>query len=135
MKAAFCSWDKPGPTSAQNVWLRNLLPELRQRGIESQVLFLTIGQPEDCPTVQLLRNQGFKCPATANLGSTHHYVRWILKRLAEDPPDVFVPHNVLVAYYAGRWVREAHIPVVGVLHATDAFCAGLCRQFGANSNH
>jgi glycosyltransferase involved in cell wall biosynthesis len=56
-------------------------------------------------------------------------MRWILARLQENPPDVFVPNLVPSAYFAGRWVRAAGIPTVGVLHSDDAFYRGLQQSF------
>jgi len=63
---------------------------------------------------------------------TEQRVRWILERLAEDPPDVFVSNMVIpAAYYAGRWLREVGIPTVGICHVgADHFLyPGLLDQF------
>jgi colanic acid/amylovoran biosynthesis glycosyltransferase len=57
-------------------------------------------------------------------------VRWIFDRLAEDPPDVFVVNAVYpAAYYAGRWLREAGIPTVGICHGMLSFYQGLLDEF------
>jgi colanic acid/amylovoran biosynthesis glycosyltransferase len=58
-------------------------------------------------------------------------VRWIFDRLAEDPPDVFVVNAVYpAAYYAGRWLREAGIPTVGICHGgVHSFYQGLLDEF------
>jgi glycosyltransferase involved in cell wall biosynthesis len=59
-------------------------------------------------------------------------VRWIFDRLAEDPPDVFVVNAVYpAAYYAGRWLREAGIPTVGICHVGPVvgFYQGLLDEF------
>src|SRR5262249_16707056 len=56
-------------------------------------------------------------------------IRWILTRLAADPPDVFVPNLMVPAYYASRWVRAAGVPTVGVLHSDDAFHRALLWVF------
>jgi glycosyltransferase involved in cell wall biosynthesis len=41
----------------------------------------------------------------------------MLERLASDPPDAFIANMVLpAAYYAGRWLREAGIPTIGICH-------------------
>jgi glycosyltransferase involved in cell wall biosynthesis len=63
---------------------------------------------------------------------TEQRVRWILEQLAEDPPDVFVANAVIpAAYYAGRWVREAGIPTVGICHigASHVLYPGLLDEF------
>jgi glycosyltransferase involved in cell wall biosynthesis len=63
---------------------------------------------------------------------TEQRVRWILERLADDPPDVFVCSAVIpAAYYAGRWLREAGIPTVGICHGGGMYhlYPGLLDQF------
>jgi glycosyltransferase involved in cell wall biosynthesis len=63
---------------------------------------------------------------------TEQRVSWILERLAEDPPDVFVTSAVIpAAYYAGRWLREAGIPTVGICHVGVNYFLypGLLDQF------
>ena len=39
-------------------------------------------------------------------------MRWILERLADDPPDVFICSAVIpAAYYAGRWLEKPVSPL------------------------
>lgn len=76
-----------------------------------------------------LRSQGVDCAAVATQTYIEDRVRWILKRLQEDPPDVFVPNAMLPSYYAGRWAREAGIPTVGILHSDDSYHRGLLNEF------
>jgi len=134
MKVTFCAHDEPNKVGGPNAWLPRLLSELRCRGIEPRVLFITWGPPEECPSVRLLRREGFDCPATSWLRFTERHVRWVLDRVAEDPPDVFVPNVMVPAYYAGRWVRQAGIPTVGVLHSDDTFHRALGNEFVAGKN-
>jgi glycosyltransferase involved in cell wall biosynthesis len=61
---------------------------------------------------------------------TKQRMRWIFARLQEDPPDVFVINAVSpAAYYAGRWLREAGIPTVGICHGMLSFYQGLLDEF------
>lgn len=130
MKVTFCAYDNFNYVGGPNVWLKRLLPDLRKRGIESRILFITHGSPpENCPTINALRVQGFDCPAVIWPRYTEQRMRWIIKRLVEDPPDIFVPNLMVPAYYAGRWVREANIPTVGILHSDDVFYYGLLDEF------
>jgi glycosyltransferase involved in cell wall biosynthesis len=101
---------------------------LRLRGIESRVLFFTFDREEGL-TVRALRQQGFDCEAILWPQYTEDRVRWILERLCDDPPDIFVPNLSPPACFAGRWVREAGIPTIGVLHADNNFGKGLVREF------
>jgi colanic acid/amylovoran biosynthesis glycosyltransferase len=90
---------------------------------------VTNDDPAGCSTIQMLRQQGFECHAINKPYYTEERVRWILKKLSEEPPDVFVPNLIVPACYAGKWAREAGIPTVGVLHSDEAFYYGLLDEF------
>jgi glycosyltransferase involved in cell wall biosynthesis len=128
MKVTFVAYDKPDNVGGPPAWLQRLLPALRRHGIEARCLFL-LHWGETGPSVEFLRAQGFDCPAVLAPATTEERIRWILARLREDPPDIFVPNLVVAAYLAGRWVREAGIATVGILHSDDAFYRGLQDQF------
>ncbi|MFC1688671.1 glycosyltransferase family 4 protein [Pseudomonadota bacterium] len=49
--------------------------------------------------------------------------------MQDNPPDVFVPNLVVAAYFAGRWVKAAGIPTIGILHSDDAFYRGIQDEF------
>ena len=72
---------------------------------------------------------GFDCPAVPCHASTEDRVKWILTRLREDPPDVFVPNHVLAAYFAGRWARACGMPTVGVIHSPDDYHRAIQEEF------
>jgi colanic acid/amylovoran biosynthesis glycosyltransferase len=129
MKVTFCAYDKPGYVGGPNAGLIRLLPILRLKGIQPKVLFITHAEPEKCPTVQALRQKGFDCPAIYGLLYTEERIRWLLEQLEEDPPDIFVPNLVVPALYAGKWVRRAKIPTVGVLRSDEDFYYGLLDEF------
>jgi hypothetical protein len=76
----------------------------------------------------------FNGAVTSWLHFTERHVQWILDRVVEDPPDVFVPNLMVPAFYAGRWVRQAGIPTVGVLHSDDCFHRGIVSEFVCGSN-
>jgi colanic acid/amylovoran biosynthesis glycosyltransferase len=128
MKVTFCAYDHVKYVGGPNAWLRRLLPALCCHGVQPQVLFIT-QSAEECPTVFSLRRQGIICKEIYRPQYTEQRVHWLVDRLAEDPPDVFVPNLMVPAYYAGRWVREAGIPTVGVLHSDDPFYRGLLTEF------
>ena len=117
------------------MWLsRFFLPDLSRRGIESRVLCFHLSPEEEFPTVRSLRQAGFSCTTVSEeeIKYTKQRVRWIFDRLTEDPPDVFVVNAVYpAAYYAGRWLREAGIPTVGICHGGGMmnFYPGLLDEF------
>lgn len=118
MKVAFCTREDTDVSGGQNTWLCRFVPALKQFGIESQVLCFSLSR-EELPTMRAFRKAGIQCTKSCDKDRkyTEQRVRWILRQLAVDPPDVFVSNMVIPeAYYAGRWLREAGIPTVGVCH-------------------
>jgi glycosyltransferase involved in cell wall biosynthesis len=105
-----------------------LLPGLRERGITVRCLFLlhwgTTG-----PALEFAKREGFEFDATLASDKTEDRVRWILDRLAANPPDVFIPNLVVAGYFAARWTREADIPTIGILHSDDAFYRAIQDEF------
>ncbi|OCQ94472.1 glycosyl transferase family 1 [Nostoc sp. MBR 210] len=130
MKVTFCTYDSPNFTGGPNSWLRCLLPSLQKNGIESEVLFFIDGKvPNECPCFDALSKQGFSCKAFPWETTTQHKIRWILSKLSENPPDIFVPNLIVAALYASKWVKLAGIPTIGVLHSDDDFYKGIIREF------
>ena len=134
MKVTFCTRDYANVSGGHNTWLCHFLPYLRRRGIESRVLCFPLSPEEEFPTVRSLRQAGFSCTTVSEeeMKYTEQRVCWILEQLADDPPDVFVSSAVVpAAYYAGRWLREAGIPTVGICHGGGMYhlYPGLLDQF------
>jgi len=129
MKVTFCAYDRADYFCGPNAWLRRLLPDLRGQGIDVRVLCITHSDPASCPTVVALQKQGIACTSVVKHDFIEDRIRWILVSLRDDPPDLFVPHLMLPALYAARWVREAGIPTIGVMHSSDNFYYGLLSEF------
>lgn len=128
LKVTFCTYDKPGCVGGPFSWLQRLLPTLREHGIEARCLiFLHHG--DTGPTLEAFRSEGIACDSILCHERTEDRVRWVLERLRENPPDVFVPNLPVAAYFAGAWVRTAGIPTVGILHSDDPFYRALQDEF------
>jgi colanic acid/amylovoran biosynthesis glycosyltransferase len=129
MKILICAHDQPNYINGPNIWLRRLLPELRNRGIEARLLFFTSGDPALCDSLNRLKQQGFLCDIYRGKQYTEHKIRWILNKINEEVPDVFIPNLIVPAYYAARWIKNAGIPTVGVLHSDDPFYRAIIEEF------
>jgi colanic acid/amylovoran biosynthesis glycosyltransferase len=134
MKIVFCTRDSGFLSGGHNTWLTGFLPDLRRRGIEARVLCFTLSHREPIPTVSPLREAGFSFTIFSEEEKkyTEQRVHWILERLAEDPPDVFVSNAVIpAAYYVGRWLRKAGIPTVAICHGGGMYdrYPGLLDEF------
>jgi len=133
MRVSFFTRDYANVSGGHNTWLCRFLPNLRERGIEPRVLCFQLSPADEFPTARSLRQAGFNCTTVSEqeIKYTKQRVRWIFDWLAEDPPDVFVANAVYpAAYYAGRWLREAGIPTVGICHGMMSFYQGLLDEFG-----
>jgi glycosyltransferase involved in cell wall biosynthesis len=80
------------------------------------------------PAITPLKEAGFDCPST-NLELTEDRIRWILNDVASHRPDVFVPNLVIAGYYAARWIKDAGIPTVGIVHSDDLFYHAILDEF------
>jgi glycosyltransferase involved in cell wall biosynthesis len=127
-QVVFCTHDKPDSLGGPFTWLRNLLPALRDRGVESRVLALT-HYGGTGPVVESLRADGFDVAVTDCHTRTIDDVRWILTQLEPAPPRVFIPNFVVPAYFAARWLRQAGAATVAVLHSDDPWYRALQSEF------
>jgi len=130
MKVTFCTYDSPSYLGGPSTWLKRLLPDLRDLGVELEVLFFLDGYaPNNCLCLVDLINHGIACYTFPMKSSTEQKIHWILSQLTDRPPDIFVPHMLVAAFYASRWIKAAGIPTIGVLHSDDEFYRGVLRQF------
>ncbi|MEM8781023.1 MAG: glycosyltransferase family 4 protein [Cyanobacteria bacterium P01_G01_bin.49] len=129
MKVTFCASDFPNQVGGPYAWLPRLLPDLRARSIEPRVLFFSGGKIKKCQSIQQVKQQGFPHEVSTTNRYTRQRVRWILEKLSEDPPDVFIPNLLVPAFYASHWVKKAGIPTIGILHSDDSFYHAAVDQF------
>jgi glycosyltransferase involved in cell wall biosynthesis len=127
LRIDFCAFDQPGYVNGPNVWLQGLCRELAARGVDVRVLVAFRSAPG--PTCAALDTLGIETEQVEWQPYTEDRIRWILERVAASPPDVFVANYSVAGYLAGRWIRAAGIPTIGVLHSDDAFHWGLVDQF------
>ncbi len=128
MKVTFCAYDNPTYVGGPNAWLRRLLPGLVESGIDPALLILYELDPTACPFLQWVKKSGYRYRATQKRFAEEK-ISWILREVAADPPDVFVPNLMVPAHHAGRWIKAAGIPTVGVVHSDDEFYRDLLREF------
>ena len=79
---------------------------------------------KDSPTLDLLEHQhGISVErfSLRNFTTTSERVRWILNRLKQNPPDLFVPDYLVAGLYAGKWVRAAGIPTLSCFRSDDPY--------------
>ena len=135
MKIAICTYDGKDRFGGPFTWLSRILPEFAHVGIESHALIFREHAKRDCTLLPVLKRKGITCSSMPlqSLSQWHDNtegrVRWLLQELRRHRPDVFITNMVAPAYYAARWVREAGIPTVGLLHSDDDAHHALAETF------
>jgi colanic acid/amylovoran biosynthesis glycosyltransferase len=128
LRITFCAYDKPGNIGGPVTWLQLLLPALQERGFEVSCLILFhVG--DTGPLVEHLREKGVPFHTSPYHFYTEDNIRWILERLQENPPHIFVPNLVVAAYYAAAWAKKAGIHTVGISHSDDPFYHAIQKEF------
>jgi colanic acid/amylovoran biosynthesis glycosyltransferase len=127
----FCAYDWPENICGPASWVERLLPLLNDHGIRTKCLVLCWGGPG--PLSQKLKESFIDHELIICDGTTQQRATWILDQLAASPPDIFVPNLVVPALYAARWLREAGIPTVGVLHSDDDFYRAVRDEFACGT--
>jgi len=118
----------PNQINGPNIWLQRILPELSKRGFEPVVIFLMYADRQ-CEVMENLRKSGIKCIPVPRQPFTEQNIIQILIILNEISPDIFVPNLSVPAYFASKWIKEAGIPTVGILHSDDIFHHELIEHF------
>jgi colanic acid/amylovoran biosynthesis glycosyltransferase len=129
MKIAICAHDYPDYVSGPNVWLLRFIHEFQNIGIKSVVLFTRGGSGDEFRYVKSVRESGSPCYVYSGPVYSEHKIKWILKILQKESPDIFIPNLDFQAFYAARWVREAGIPTVGLLRSDDKIYHAIIEEF------
>jgi colanic acid/amylovoran biosynthesis glycosyltransferase len=130
MKVSFTTFDAPDFVGGPNSWLRRVVPRLQDGGWNVDVRFyIERGPAETCPCYRALTAIGIPCRAMSSHEPMFEQVRWLLRGLAESPPDVFVINLGGAGYLATRWIRRAGIPSIGILHSDDALYRRIFDEF------
>jgi glycosyltransferase involved in cell wall biosynthesis len=115
-----------------NAWLQRLVPDLtRNYGLNVQTLFIYSGIAVDCPTLSFFKAQGLPT-STINrdeLPYVADQVKALLHIVKKEAIQVVVANLVIPAFYATFYLRQAGIPVIGVMHSNDLFYEGVITKF------
>ncbi len=128
-KVIFCAYDGKNIINGINTWLIRLLPQLAQNGVEVSVIFITWAPEADCTTIPLLRAKGIKCIVIPTAHYSEKIIKWILRHLRDEKPDIFIPGNMVPALHASKWVKQAGIATVAILHNDDSEYEGIINGF------
>ena len=129
MKVLFCAYDRPGHVATgPNAWLQRLIPDLTcNYGLNVHTLFVYSGTEADCPTLSFFKAQGLPTSAInrEELPYVADQVKALLHIVKKEAIQVVVANLVIPAFYATSYLRQAGIPVIGVMHSNDLFYKGV----------
>lgn len=133
MKILFCAYDRPGHiASGPNAWIQRLIPDLRkQYGLNVHAFFIYNGDVKDCPTLNYFVKENLPVSYISRdeMPYVEDQVRCLLKLVKKEKITIVVANVVIPAFYAGKYLKKAHIPVIGVLHSNDTFHRGVVEKF------
>ncbi|WP_460680162.1 glycosyltransferase family 4 protein [Mucilaginibacter koreensis] len=115
----FCAHDGKNVTNGINAWLLGLLPEFQKKGYDIRVLFTSWFPKDECTTITQLEDKGIPCIKVTGKRYSESEVKWILKFVKRENPDVVIVSHILPALFAGKWIIGANIPTVMILHNDD----------------
>jgi glycosyltransferase involved in cell wall biosynthesis len=116
MRLLFIIQDRENYTAGPVINMVRLLPELVRRGYEVFALIVFRRARSSCAA--LLEKEGVNCTIVPFPKFTEDYIKDIFQHAQAIDPDVFIANVSFQGAYAGRWIKEAGVPVV-VAHRSD----------------
>lgn len=133
MKVLVCAYDRPGHVATgPNAWLQRLVPDLiGNYELNVHTLFIYSGAASDCPTMSFFKTQGLPVSSINRdeLPYVADQVKALLSIVKKEAIQVVLANLVIPAFYATRYLKNAQIPVIGVLHSQDDFYKGVINKF------
>lgn len=118
-------YDRPDYPSGPIVNYLRLLPRLAESGYKVYVLVI---YSKDYPNGRILQHGGIIVHATRK-NFTEPLVKWILDKVEEIQPHVFIPDVSTPGCFAGIWVMKAGIPVITSHRSDDKLNWGKALYF------
>ncbi|MCU0337521.1 MAG: glycosyltransferase family 4 protein [Sediminibacterium sp.] len=127
----------PNFVCGPNSWLKRLLPELQSLAINVKVLIWRKGGINNCHFIDFI-SQSTIPYLIIEEGKNFYLEQYIFETvmlLKEENPDIFFPNFIVEALYAVPWIKNANIPVVGILHSDDLFHQTYINEFFIQNNN
>jgi glycosyltransferase involved in cell wall biosynthesis len=133
MKVTICAFDAPNNLDGPTTWIKRLLPYFRERNIDSRIIFLAAND-KDLPAYKYFVDEGFECKIIYWELFNDEKVKAILEDVKQCPPDIFITNYFAIPLEAGKWIKQAGIPTVMVLHNDNKYHYDLVKKYAANNN-
>lgn len=133
MKVTICAFDAPHNLDGPTTWIKRLLPYFREKNIESRIIFLA-AHDKDLPAYNYFVNAGFECKLIYWELFNDEKVLAILNDIKQFPPDIFITNYFAIPLEAARYIKQAGIPTVMVLHNDNKYHYDLVKKYAANND-
>jgi colanic acid/amylovoran biosynthesis glycosyltransferase len=133
MKVTICAFDAPNNLDGPTTWIKRLLPYLREKNIESKIIFLAAND-KDLPAYKYFVDEGFECKLIYWELFNDEKIKAILEDVKQFPPDIFITNYFAIPLEAGKWIKKAGIPTVMVLHNDNKYHYDLVKKYAANND-
>ncbi len=130
LKVDIVAYDDDQAVSGPASWAVRMPPLLRERGLDVRLLLLNWGCGEHGMIARACRNT--QVPYfTQKFGSTDENIRWILSKIKQQRPDIFICNHVIPGLLLGGTLKDSGIPSVGILRSDDPFYHAMIERFVA----
>ncbi len=133
MKVTICAFDAPNNLDGPTTWIKRLLPYLREKNIESRIIFLAAND-KNLPAYTYFVDEGFECKLIYWEFFNDEKIQAILNDLKKFPPDIFITNYFAIPLEAAKWIKKAGIPTVMVLHNDNKYHYDLVKKYAANND-
>ena len=133
MKVTICAFDAPNNLDGPTTWIKRLLPYLREKNIESRIIFLAAND-KDLPAYNYFVKEGFECKLIYWELFNDEKILAILNDIKQFRPDIFITNYFAIPLESGKWIKKAGIPTVMVLHNDNKYHYDLVKKYAANND-
>ena len=133
MKITFTTSDFKGFVSGVHTWMQKFAIELRELGHDCFFLILTMGEGE-YPFINFLEKNQFVYQSIPmnKFRYTDDRTGWIINETKNYDTDIFLPGFSVAGLYAIRWLKEAGILTINIIHSDDLFWQAVSERFVLN---
>lgn len=133
MKITICAFDAPNNIDGPSSWIKRLLPWLSSKGVDVRVIFFAANS-KNLPVYNYLMSVGIKCKLIFWERFQEEKIIELLKDVKQFPPDIFIASYFPIACFACKWIKDAGIPTIMVLHNDDPFHYALVQEYAQLGN-
>ncbi len=130
LNISVCAYDSVSSVSGPATWVQRIPPALIQAG-HSVKLHLFWWEQEGAGTLRRFAEREGLPFSSHQFTKTQQNVRALLKTLEGSPPHVLIADNVIPAFIAAPYLKQAGTRTIGIIRSDDSFYHGIIDRFAA----